>query len=256
MYIGHLQEKWNEFGETDPLWAILAEPEKRGNKWQLEEFFATGQRLVDELMKNLRSLGMEVSRGRALDFGCGVGRLTQALAPYFDEVHGVDIAPSMIELARRYNRHGHRCQYHLNGSGDLRTFADNSMNLICSYIVLQHLEPRYVKKYIKELLRVLAPAGLLVFQLPSELSDAHNARRRLIIGLRTLIKPLLPAAVLNLYRRVVHGRQPIIDMFGIRRDRVVEFLNENGATIVDIRRDASAGKDWISFRYCVRKGSA
>ncbi len=48
---------------------------------------------------------------RALDFGCGVGRLTQALARHFNIVDGVDIAPSMIELANQFNRSGGRCRY-------------------------------------------------------------------------------------------------------------------------------------------------
>jgi SAM-dependent methyltransferase len=126
------------------------------------------------------------------------------------------------------------------------------MNFICSYIVLQHVRPRYAKQYIKEFLRVLAPQGLLVFQLPSEFSDAQNSRERRIIRPKSL-KPFLPPAAVNLYRRVVYFRQPIMDMFAIPRDRLVKFLKENGATIVDVRPDSSAGKEWTSFRYCLTK---
>ena len=87
-----------------PPRAILTEPDKRHGGWDVEEFFASGRAEVDEAIGRLGALGLRPRRGRALDFGCGVGRLTQALAWHFDECVGVDIAPSMVEHARRYNR--------------------------------------------------------------------------------------------------------------------------------------------------------
>ena len=37
-----------------------------------------------------------------------------------------------------------------------------------SFIVLQHMEPRYAKAYVAEFLRVLRPGGVALFQLPSK----------------------------------------------------------------------------------------
>ena len=60
----------------------------------------TGEREISLLMHEMRSLGISVNQhGRALDFGCGVGRLTQALARRFDTVVGVDVSPQMVRLA-------------------------------------------------------------------------------------------------------------------------------------------------------------
>ena len=80
MNIKELKKHWNRFGETDPLWAILTQPDKKGNRWKLDEFFRTGEGEVATIMDYVRSLGINLRRSRALDFGCGVGRLTQALA--------------------------------------------------------------------------------------------------------------------------------------------------------------------------------
>ncbi len=38
MQFKELQRNWDEFGKTDPLWAILSVPELKGNKWDVEEF--------------------------------------------------------------------------------------------------------------------------------------------------------------------------------------------------------------------------
>src|SRR5438128_12673956 len=101
MEIEELQRNWDLFGRTDPLWSILADPLKRNGRWNQEEFFRTGEKDIAAVFSRLEALGATPRRGHALDFDCGVGRLTQALCPLFEFVVGVDIAPSMIELANR-----------------------------------------------------------------------------------------------------------------------------------------------------------
>ena len=165
MKLAQVKRHWNAFGKRDPFWAILTHPDKRDGKWTPEEFFQTGQKTFAEVVARLESLGIAGKRDHALDFGCGAGRLTRAMAEHFNDVVGVDIAPSMIELARDHNPPAN-CHFILNEQSDLRQFADASFDFIYSIIVLQHLEPRYSFAYIREFLRVLAPSGVLVFQLP------------------------------------------------------------------------------------------
>jgi len=170
-----LGEHWEELGRRDPLWAILSVPGKRDNKWDIREFFESGEKEIAGVLEYVGSLDISQPRRRALDFGCGVGRLTQALCQHFEECCGVDIAPSMIQLAEEYNSYGHRCRYYVNDSNDLSLFEDNSFDFIYSNIVLQHMKPKYSKRYIKEFLRILAPDGVLVFQIPSELAHVGEA---------------------------------------------------------------------------------
>ena len=186
MNLEELQTHWHEFGKTDPLYAILTDENKAGNKWNPEEFFATGRTEVSELMKYIESLGLPLQSGKALDFGCGVGRLTQALAGYFAEVVGVDIAPSMIELANSYNRYQDKCNYVVNSSGNLTIFSNNEFDFIHSNITLQHIAPAFSQRYIQEFVRLLAQGGLLVFQLPE--SPVMSAQR----SPRQAIKSLVP----------------------------------------------------------------
>lgn len=115
----------------------------------MEEFFELGRREIDALMKDIISMGFNLSRRRALDFGSGIGRVTQVLARYFEEVSGIDRASSMIELARQYNRYPEKCRYFLNDSGNPKLFRDNHFNFVYSNITLQHMEPRYSMNYLK-----------------------------------------------------------------------------------------------------------
>ena len=76
-----LQKNWDTFGKIDPLWAIITWPDKKGNRWDLEEFFSLGREEIAMIMTHIASLGLSLQHRKALDFGCGVGRVTQALAP-------------------------------------------------------------------------------------------------------------------------------------------------------------------------------
>ena len=168
MKLEQLQKDWNALGQRDPYWAILTHDAKAQNRWDPEEFFRTAEREVAEVLEFVASCGVKPQLRRALDFGCGVGRLTQALCPHFEACHGVDIAPSMIALARKHNRYGLRCTYSVNDSDDLSAFEDGSFDFVLSLLVLQHMAPDYAKRYLREFVRVLRPGGVLVFQLPSE----------------------------------------------------------------------------------------
>jgi SAM-dependent methyltransferase len=166
--LSDLQRHWDAFGNTDPLWSVLTNPEKKYGGWDKREFFRIGREETADVFKHLDENGVHVPRRRALDFGCAVGRVTQALADHFDQVDGVDIAPSMIRLAKRYNRFGRRCHYHVIHGDDLGIFADDTFDLVYSVHVLQHMEPRYAHRYIEEFLRVLAPDGVVVFQITTD----------------------------------------------------------------------------------------
>jgi len=171
-------EFWEEAAQRDPLYAILSDPSRRGRQWDLASFFETGRREISLLLYQLRRLGHPLAGGRALDFGCGVGRLTQALAPSFTEVIGLDISPTMIALAERLNRVPGVVRYVRNAAPLLSAFPDGHFDFVYSDIVLQHLDPSEARAFVVEFLRVLRPGGLAVFQLPSRRRAADEQPAR------------------------------------------------------------------------------
>jgi SAM-dependent methyltransferase len=172
MNLDDLQRHWNAFGEQDPLWAILTDPARKGGRWDVAEFFATGEAEVEGLLAVAAQFGRPAQRRRGLDFGCGVGRLTQALATHVDEAIGLDVAPSMIAHARTFNRHGDRVRYAVQAAPPLDAIASRSIDVVITGRVLQHIAPEYSRRYVAELARVLAPGGFLSFDLPGRALDA------------------------------------------------------------------------------------
>jgi SAM-dependent methyltransferase len=167
MRFGRLRRHWDGLGKRDPFWAALTHPDKTAGGWEQDAFFQSGVDEIAAIVNRARVLGLQWSDRRALDFGCGPGRLTQALAARFQRADGLDISKAMLELARRLNRFGERCYYHLNTAPDLSLFGDAAFSFVYSTLTLQHMERRYSRTYIREFLRVTEPGGVIVFQVPS-----------------------------------------------------------------------------------------
>jgi ubiquinone/menaquinone biosynthesis C-methylase UbiE len=239
-----LRKHWDLFASRDPLWAILTHPDRKDSRWNVREFFETGVGEIERSMEQVAGRVPEMKRRRALDFGCGVGRLTQPLARYFEEVHGVDISASMIKKAAEYNQHGSRCQYVVNPRSDLRIFPDEHFDFIYSNITLQHMPPRYSRRYITEFLRVLAPGGALLFQLPSETVQPGNRAGR---------------AIRTFYYRflwdILHPRTPYMGMYGMPKDKVAWLIARNGGRLIHFAPDPAAEPQWRGYRYLVTRNT-
>lgn len=191
--ISHQHQVWEDWAKADPLWAILSEPSRKNGKWDADEFFASGIAEIDSIMAEIADRGLKIATNRCLDFGCGVGRLTQALANVFDRSDGVDISDTMVSMAREYNKRGDRVLYHVNVADDLRLFEDGAFDFIYSTIVLQHNPPDVAESYIREFVRILAPNGLAVFDMPTKFVDhplpagSHSAELSVLEAPRQLV---------------------------------------------------------------------
>jgi SAM-dependent methyltransferase len=237
-----LKGAWDAAGKDDPFWSVLSVRDKQKNRWEPQEFLQTGVDEINQVMTHLNELALDVPPRRALDFGCGPGRLTQALAAHFEQVDGVDISPSMIALAERLNQQSDRCRYHLNERDDLSRFADQTFDFVYSSITLQHVGPANARSYLKEFIRVLVPGGVLVFQLPGRQT-----------GWLRRLKAFAPAPMLDAYRRLRYHGHPAATMYGIPREDVVRFCESNGVEVIDVQANHEAGSGWESFRYYGRR---
>lgn len=281
-----VQETWDHLGRRDPFWAVLTNPGKEGGRWDPEEFFATGRDEIEELLEAVGEL--LPGRSRALDFGCGVGRLSQALAEHFDRVDGVDVAPSMVALAEEHAASreapvgaAERCVFHLNQRPDLSLFGDGTFDLVYSNITLQHMETALAKLYVGEMLRVLVPGGAAVFQLPveprgSRLEKWVSERMPWLIPwlqrLRRKIRRRAPRWVYRLYRRTFKPGEPVpedvpdpaddpfapdeprMEMHGLPVSEVAATLEQAGGRIRRIETWGDVGsEDWPSYRYVAQR---
>jgi len=232
----HIRD-WEEMAAQDPLWAVLTG--KR--EWGLEEFFASGEADVAELLAAGERLSLPQARKRALDFGCGVGRITRHLSKYFSECWGVDVSQNMLKLAEKHNP---ACRFFLNRRPDLRDFPESHFDLVYSVIVLQHQPGQQViEAYIREFIRVLRPHGLLAFHLPSRIPV------RYWLAPRRRAYHLLHAAGVG-PQRLRNWRLFPMKMTAVRPERVQSVIESAGGRLVLAERHPGSGPIPSRMYYC------
>jgi len=209
---------WEHAAREDAMFNIVTDPRFVNGGWNPDEFFRHGRAEIDTMLSRLDERGLRgPGRKKALDFGCGVGRLTQALRPEYKKVWGVDLTDEMVRLAREYNRWGTTCTYVRTGKHIIPSIHANTCDLIYSRITLQHMPQDLQQGYITEFVKLLTPTGVAVFQVP-DCPEYHHPNEWL-------------------------------SMYGVHPDTVKEWIKDAGGELLDIEELENA----FDYRYTVKR---
>jgi SAM-dependent methyltransferase len=139
-----------------------------------ERFWREGEEDLDTF---LDLLGIAVAGDeRVLDLGCGVGRLTRALARRASAVTAVDVSAEMLARAQELNPELENVAWQRCDGSSLGGVPDASHDLVVSHVVLQHIpDPHVQLGYVREFGRVLRPGGVAAFGVSTD-ADLHRPR--------------------------------------------------------------------------------
>ena len=165
-----------------------------------------------------------------MDFGCGVGRLTQGHAPFVKKITGVDISEPMIAQANALNAFPEKVDFQLNAKPDLSVFVSETFTYIISHIVLQHVPAAIHRKYVQEFVRVLRPGGVCIFQLPEAFVEGWGSDK------------------------FTEDNKDKIDMYGSSRVEVLAIIESTGGRVLQVENDGACGPGHTSYRYVFTKG--
>ena len=161
--------EWVKWGQQDPYFAVITEDRFRAGKLNddaKQAFFDTGRwhaRYVLDTCRRLIDPAFEPAR--ALDFGCGVGRVAVPLAERVASVVGVDVSPDMLAEARRNcDLHG-LANVELLPSDDTLSAVIGSFDLVHSCITFQHIDVPRGRRLFARLIELLAHNGIGAIQI-------------------------------------------------------------------------------------------
>jgi SAM-dependent methyltransferase len=161
----HAGSPWEKFAQEDPYSYILTSL----HGGDAGEFWRSGERTVQsELLPLLQFY--EVRPGRALEVGCGIGRLVVPLSRHFEEVIGVDIAQNMVHRAASYaadNGLRNVSFRAIHGPVDLisQTPYDGTCDFVYSLLVFQHIPDFWmIDGYLNAVAVLLHEKGLAYLQ--------------------------------------------------------------------------------------------
>ena len=155
------------------------------------------------------------NRATVLDFGCGLGPITHALAPNVKKVYAIDSHMEQVQFAKiRLSQGGHKNVEFACGGDDCRLpYRDNFFDIVILNAVLQWVglsHPKQnpavaQKKILSEIRRVLKNKGVLYLSVPNRFAldyllgkpDEHS------FGIR--FTTLFPYCISNFFVRVKTG---------------------------------------------------
>ncbi|HYA17282.1 MAG TPA: class I SAM-dependent methyltransferase, partial [Bryobacteraceae bacterium] len=159
-----MRADWNERAREDAHYYVAFGRRDQDN----EEFFATAADVVRELEAELKRFPADVPAAsrRALEIGCGPGRLMRPMSRHFGEIHGIDVSDEMVARARENLRDIPHAHPRAASGSDLAMFPDEHFDFVYSYAVFQHIpSAEVVFSYLRETVRVLKPGGLAHLQI-------------------------------------------------------------------------------------------
>ena len=159
---GRMRDDWNARAREDAGYYVAF-----GSRQQNDaDFFATATEVINSLESELRRVPPpQRSMWKALEIGCGPGRLMRPMSRHFAEIHGVDVSDEMIALARERLVDTPNAHLHVSDGASLAEFPDQTFDFVYSYAVFQHVPSRdVIATYMREIHRVLKIGGFARLQ--------------------------------------------------------------------------------------------
>jgi len=229
-------QAWEYYGRTEPYFGVLTSPEFRSSELNDEakaRFFESGERYVELVLQHVReTLDPSFRATRALDFGCGVGRLSLPIARLCESVVGVDVSDSMVECARsNAAAFGITNATFVKGDDQLSALS-GTFDFLNSLIVFQHIPPARGEAILQKMLSLLREGGIGALQFTYTFESSTPLVRQLMVRAYAKLPFVWNA------RNVLKGRpfgEPMMQMNEYDLNRVFRILHEAGCHLINTR---------------------
>jgi cyclopropane fatty-acyl-phospholipid synthase-like methyltransferase len=148
---------WDGFARTAPR-----EVTATFDAGDWETYWASGERDLRVVLSVVTKAGLD-ARERAVEIGCGMGRITRVLAVDYAEVVGLDISSEMVARARQMSQPPN-VSYALVNADMTLPVDTQTVDLVMAWTVFRHVSEDVFVRYAAEAHRVLRPGGVLAFE--------------------------------------------------------------------------------------------
>ena len=226
------RDDWERLGQIDPYWAVLGEESYRSRNMsdaQLARFLESGEAYVEHLWRRCREIfGSTFAPVRALDFGCGVGRVALPMAKRAGSVVAVDVADSMLNQAKTLLAREQVTNVELVKGDDTLSRLTGPFDFVHSLVVFQHIPVTRGLALMKRLIALTGDGGVIVLHVLYE-----NPFRR-AWPVRIASRALRPL-------RRLRGRPPEIQMNPYPLNTVVGLIQDAGVQSFRVELTDHAG---------------
>jgi len=216
-----IKAAWEHLGRTRAHHSVLTSesflPEELGNN--ITEFWSSGYQelsLIEKLLdRHEKSLKKDII---AVEYGCGVGRITAPIAKNVAFLHAYDISAPHLEYAKEHMKEVEVENVTFHQVTDPLTPLQKC-DFFYSRIVFQHNPPPIIHQLFKNALSSLNPGGVAIIQVPT-----------FIRGHSFVITEWL-------------GNDHLLDMqmHYLSQAAIFKLIYEMGCSLLEVREDNSCG---------------
>jgi len=229
-----IKKSWEHLGDTRAHHSVLTSEDFLPDSLDknIGAFWKSGEREVKEIEAILKRHGVNLNEAKtAVEYGCGVGRVTSILANRVRAMHAYDISRPHLNYAKEHATEvGAEIEFHLVSDplGKLQP-----CDLFYSRIVFQHNPPPIIHQLIKNALESLNPGGIAIFQVPTYIKGYEFK----------LVE----------WMNIDHALD--MQMHCIPQTAVFKLAGETGCEILEIREDSWCGEPnhYLSNTFIIRK---
>jgi len=228
---------WDTKAKENPYWYVSSYCDYDSQR-DLADFWASGHQIWADLKRQLHYSPKPTDI--VVEIGCGVGRLTRAIAPEVGQVEAFDISEEMLRIAKASSVEN--AKFRLADGFNLASIKDSSADLVLAYCVFQHLPSLgALRDYLLDMVRVAKPGAIVAFTL-----TARDWRTNLVPLFRVkayLCELVSRSGPRGLYRKEWTGIRP--------SEKSVRKISP-----IRIRRVTMHGDKWLFWGVGRREGEA
>lgn len=193
-----VSDVWEHLAQTVGCDIIASRPEKPFTE---PEMLVAGRGFASEIIEEAKKFNVKF--GRCLDFGCGIGRVSEGLSDHFEETIGIDTSPTFINSAIKYG--AGKATYILSDNVEE---LKGQFDFIFSHLVFIHYDWDGIKLHLERLASKLSPDGTIRFDLfttdnpEMAKEDDRRIKENIIDGQRSIIGAVNEYELMNLLEKL------------------------------------------------------
>lgn len=228
------ENEWEKFGQTNPYYAVATLDkfkEENLNNSTKENFFRSGEDYTERIWQIIETYFInDFQPQNAIDFGCGVGRLTIPLAKRSRKITGIDISENMLKEGRANAAKfgANNIDFIKDGNNLLK--LNGQFDFIHSFVVFQHIKPEIGEAIFRKLVKMLTPGGIGVVHFTYSNSQST-------FGQKIRFKLYREFSWIHKLRNIVlrKGEEQFMPMYFYDLNRLFLILQENDCHNCQVR---------------------
>ena len=220
------EKVWEVYGEKNPYFGVVSVErfqQENLNEETLNDFFQTGEDYVERIWEEIEeNLIKNFRPNRALDFGCGVGRLTIPIAKRSEKTVGMDISEQMLKESENNCQKFDVKNAEFELSDETLSKVSGEFDFVHTFIVLQHINPKIGVGIFRRMVEMLADGGIGVLHVQYANMISSSTQK-----IRNKIYRYLPF-IYSLRNIIVNQKnEPLIPLYQYDLNTLLQILQTN-----------------------------